>query len=107
MFNLTMISFHKNVDCPTSQDLLEFQGDKMNVAAKNAIRDHLSTCDFCGAEVEFYEHCPKVGDEKVSVTDIPSPLFELAEALLNNKHKDNSLLNKLLNENEELTLREA
>ncbi len=102
-----MISFHKSVRCPTSQELLDFHSNEMTTKHKNAICKHLSSCDFCGAEVEFYAHCPKVGDEKVSITEIPSPLFELAEALLNNKHKDYSLLNKLLNENEGLTLREA
>ena len=33
-----------------------------------------------------------------------SPLYELAEALLSNRHKDFSMLNKLLGENEGLTL---
>lgn len=102
-----MISFHKNVDCPTSQDLLEFQTKKMPAKMKESIQKHICSCDFCGAEVEFYTHCPMVGNERVSVSEIPSPLFELAEALLNNKHKDNILLNKLLNENESLSLREV
>ncbi len=107
MFNLTMITFHKSVDCPTSQELMEFQKAEKTANSNGKIREHICSCDFCGAEVEFYAHCPRVGNETVSVTEIPSPLFELAEALLNNKHKDNSLLNKLLNESEGLTLREA
>lgn len=107
MLNLTMISFHKNADCPTSEELFNFQNNEMSEKKSNSIREHICSCDFCGAEVEFYSHCPKVGEEKVSVTEIPSPLYELAEALLNNKHKDNSLLNKLLNENKSLSLRKA
>jgi len=36
----------------------------------------------------------------VAKVEIPIPLLELAEALLGNKHKDFSVLNKLLSENE-------
>lgn len=102
-----MISFHKNADCPSSQDLLAYQNNKFTANLNEKIYKHICSCDFCGAEVEFYSHCPKVGDESVSVSEIPSPLFDLAEALLNNKDKGNSLLNKLLNENDGLVLREA
>ncbi len=107
MFNKIMISFHKSVDCPTSQDLLVYQNNELPRKTASQIEQHICSCDFCGAEVEFYTHCPQVGDEKVSITEIPSPLFELAEALLNNKNKDISMLNKLLNETNGLTLREA
>lgn len=107
MFNLTMISFHKNTDCPSSQELLDFQNNKATAKQTLVIREHICVCDFCGAESEFYSHCPKVGDEQIKVTQIPAPLYELAEALLNNKHKDFTLLNKLLIENDGLMLREA
>lgn len=107
MFYKIMISFHKNVNCPTSQELLDFQNKERTTINQDNIHEHIASCDFCGAEVEFYSHCPQVGDEKVSITEMPNHLYELAEALLTNKHKDNSILNKLLNENEGLTLREA
>ena len=103
-----MISFHKSVNCPTSQELLEFQNNEIADGHRRRVREHICSCDFCGAEAEFYAHCPQTTEEKVALAEIPSPLYELAEALLNNKHKDNSLLNKLLlGENEGLTLREA
>jgi hypothetical protein len=107
MFNKIMISFHKNVSCPTSSELLAYRNNEIPADMRKEIEQHICSCDFCGAEVEFYTYCPKVDDEKVSVTEIPSPLYELAEAILNNKRKGNSLLNKLLNENEGLSLREA
>jgi 3-methyladenine DNA glycosylase AlkC len=47
------------------------------------------------------------GDENMQAAEIPMPLFELAEALLGNKHKDYRLLNKLLSENDGLHLREV
>ena len=39
-------------------------------------------------------------EETIVEVEIPLPLYELAEALLSNKHKEFSLLNKLLNESE-------
>ena len=38
-------------------------------------------------------------EDAVENTEIPKPLYELAEALLSNKHKDNSLLKRLFNKN--------
>lgn len=64
------------------------------------VSQHLTTCEFCAAEVEFYAHYPQSEEETVTKTDIPVPLFELASALLGNKHKDFSLLNQLLCQNE-------
>ena len=109
MFKFTMIGFHKKAACPTSQELMDFQAKKLSSSKLEEIRKHIYTCDFCGAEVEFYSHCPKVSpEENVSVTEIPKPLYELAEALLKGKHKDDMFLNKLHNENEGLiTLQEA
>lgn len=69
----------------------------------DAIRVHLASCEFCAAEVEFYAHYPQA-EEKVEAAEIPTPLFELAEALLRNKHKDFSILDRLHGENEGLTL---
>ncbi len=100
MFNLTMIGFHKHTSCPSSQDLLNFKDNEVTTGQAKIIREHLTVCDFCGAETEFYMHCPRVGDEQIKVTEIPAPLYELAEALLNNQHRDFSLLTKLLNEND-------
>ncbi len=107
MFYKIMVSFHKSVECPTSQELLDFQNNKLKANEQNTIREHICSCDFCGAEVEFYSHCPQVGEENISITEMPLHLYELAEALLTNKHKDTNILNKLLSENEGLTLKEA
>lgn len=98
-----MINFRKNENCPSSYNLLAFQsGDLLNKGG-DSIRLHLATCEFCSAEVEFYAHYPQA-DDLVEAAEIPVPLFELAEALLRNKHKDFSMLNSLLGENEGLTL---
>lgn len=100
---LKMINFCKSVDCPTSQDLLAFQEGETAVGEIEEIRRHLDSCEFCAAELELYEHYPQA-EEAPESTDIPQPLFLLAEALLGSRRKKFTLLNKLLNENKGLSV---
>ena len=99
MFSLKMITFCKNASCPTSQDLLAFADGEVLPNERGRIETHLGVCEFCAAEVEFYAHYPQ-SEETVARVEIPIPLYELAKALLGNKHKDFFTLNKLLCENE-------
>lgn len=103
MLFLNMINFRKNENCPSSYNLLAFQSEDLLSKGGDSIRMHLANCEFCAAEVEFYAHYPQA-EERVEAAEIPVPLFELAEALLRNKHKDFSMLDRLLGENEGLTL---
>jgi hypothetical protein len=50
--------------------------------------------------VEFYSHYPldENGNEPVQNTEIPAPLYELAEAILKKKHTDSKSLDSLLKE---------
>ena len=92
-----MTSFCKNEDCPSSNELLEFQNGDLPRMRDGEIRRHLASCEFCAAEVEFYSHYPQ--EEGTSVAaEIPAPLYELAEALLKNRHGDSSSLDSLLKE---------
>ena len=91
-----MITFSKSVNCPASQKLLAFQNGEVRQREGKIISKHLAACEFCAAEVEFYAHYPQSEEEVVAKAEIPVPLFELASALLDNKHKDFSLLNQLL-----------
>lgn len=93
-----MITFCKSANCPSSQKLLAFQNGEAEKEAPQ-IRGHLAGCEFCAAEIEFYAHYPQ-SEETIAEVEIPLPLYELAEALLSNKHKAFSSLNKLLSENE-------
>ena len=101
-----MINFCKNATCPSSQDLLSFENGDIQSGESEDIRKHLTSCEFCAAEVEFYARFPQAEDV-FTETKIPLPLYELAEALLSNRQKNFRLLNKLLNENERLTLEKA
>ena len=102
MVSIKMIAFYKSTDCPSSQQLLAFQSKKK--AADGApIREHLIVCEFCSAEIEFYARYPQ-SNEPIPQKEIPLPLYELAEALLSNKHKDFKLLNKLLTDSDSFNL---
>ncbi len=104
--SLKMINFCKNATCPSSQGLLAFQKAELTMDENEFIREHLSDCEFCAAEVEFYARFPQ-SEVACKETKIPAPLYQLAEALLSNKQKNFRLLNNLLGENESLSLGKA
>ncbi|HSK70593.1 MAG TPA: hypothetical protein VK892_02775 [Pyrinomonadaceae bacterium] len=106
MFSIKMVTFCKSGDCPASQNLLKFQNNELSPKESRIIREHLAKCEFCATEVEFYSRYPQA-DDAIATVEIPLPLYELAQALLSNKHKDFQLLNKLLNENDGLLLEKA
>lgn len=104
MFQSKTITFCKSANCPASQKLLAFQNGDVTSKDRKSIARHLAACEFCSAELEFYAHYPQSEEETVSRAEIPVPLFELASALLGNKHKDFFLLNQLLCQNEGLKI---
>lgn len=98
-----MTKFRKSPTCPLSSDLLAYQNGKAVQRVKERITVHLRFCEFCAAEVDFYAHHPQ-SEETVEKTEIPQPLFDLAEALLSNSHKNNSLLKSLFHDKDNLGL---
>jgi hypothetical protein len=104
-----MTTFCKHENCPSSDDILEYQNGTLSRSRTTSIRTHLETCEFCDAEVEFYSHFPLeegrvVPQENVA---IPGPLYELAEALLKKKHTDSSSLDSLLKEKDGIVTTKA
>lgn len=98
-----MVTFCKDLNCPSSQELLVFQCGETLSKERRRIEKHLTVCEFCVSEVEFYSHYPQAEDA-IGKVEIPLPLLELAEALLGNKHKDFSTLNRLLCEKESVKI---
>jgi hypothetical protein len=93
-----MLNFCKNENCPSSYDLVSFQSGDLSRKRSRQVQTHLEACEFCAAEVEFYSIYPQSPDDFVDQpAEIPGPLYELAEALLKNRHRDSSALNALLN----------
>jgi anti-sigma factor ChrR (cupin superfamily) len=88
-----MATFRKQEDCPTSQQLLAYQLGDLKSAESRVIGRHLSACEFCTSEVDFYEHYPvaKEVEESTADTKMPEPLYELAESILNRKHGKQSI----------------
>lgn len=103
---LKMINFCKNASCPSSTELLTFQKGEFSNKDSEIIRTHLTDCEFCAAETAFYARFPQA-EEECAETNIPAPLFQLAEALLGSREKNFTLLQKLLGENESLRLEKA
>jgi hypothetical protein len=101
MSNGIMTGFCKNEDCPTSNELLDYQNGDLSRQRAGEISKHTAACEFCSAEVEFYTHYPQA-EGSVEPAEIPGPLYELAEALLKNRHSSSDSLNALLRENEDI-----
>jgi len=98
MISTKITSFCKSEDCPSSNDLLDFQKCSSQQKSIDEIRGHLESCEFCSAEVAFYSHYPQEegASEQIELAGIPAPLFELAEALLKNRHTNTSSLDALI-----------
>ena len=92
-----MITFCKSINCPSSQILLAFETGEVSTNENERVKAHLDECEFCASEVEFYANYPQ-SEESVATVEIPIPLYELAQSLLNLKHKDCSALNQLFGE---------
>ena len=103
MFSLKMVTFCKSVNCPSSQQLLAFESGDVTLKERKEVESHISECEFCASELEFYAHYPQA-EETVAKVEIPIPLYELAQALLGNKHENFRALNKLLCENESVKI---
>ena len=98
MSSQMMNGFLKREDCPSSFELVAFQKGELSRARGVEVRGHLESCDFCDAEIDFYEHYPLEEPPTEKPSAIPAPLFELAEALLKGKHSDGAALNALLSD---------
>ena len=79
--------FCKDEGCPSSQELYAFQSGEITVDEGACIRMLIRNCEFCTAEVEFYEHYPQQA-EITEAASIPAPLYELASALLKKDRDD-------------------
>lgn len=96
-----MANFRKSTQCPSSQELLAYQNGELAPRDQIDVQRHIIDCEFCEAEAELYLNFPQTEEEcNTAVGEIPHALYELAEALLDKKYAGNSLLNKLLDENE-------
>jgi hypothetical protein len=73
--------FCKTAGCPTSQALLAHRRSLVFAEDYDCIESHLTSCDFCGAELQLLEHYRSEGEE-YSFSEMPPQLRRLAEDLL-------------------------
>ena len=64
---------------------MAFQTGDIDLARSAMVRRHLLVCEFCDAEVRFYELFPPGELEDIDTNEIPEPLFQLATELLQKK----------------------
>lgn len=96
MVHISSTPFRKSVNCPSSQQLLTFLKKRSGEQQASAIKVHLSICDFCSAEAEFYRRFPSPPAEDVVPSPMPAHLLELARALLGKDSWDSSDFDSLL-----------
>jgi hypothetical protein len=92
-----MSHFRKKKDCPSSYELADSVVGHLSGDQALRIANHLGSCDFCAAEIEFYKHYPPVMFS-VEPGPIPEPLFELAQATLTKESVSHSQIEFLLDE---------
>ena len=90
-----MEGFCKTENCPSSEELLNFQTGEIDLAGGYRVRRHLLDCEFCDAEVRFYGMYPPGELESFETDTIPDPLFQLANELLQ-KNRDLAPLYRLV-----------
>lgn len=91
-----MAAFCKSSNCPSSDRLLAFYQGRLPSGDGSEVRFHLLGCDFCSAEYEFYVHFPQLTEEEVQPAEIPAHLYQLAEAILNNRRAGLSALRTMI-----------
>lgn len=94
----TMTAFCKNEHCPSSNELLAYENGEVSGPRATEILQHLDICEFCELEAELYSRYPQfdLTPDVGEPSQIPGPLYELAEALLKNRQADANSLNSLL-----------
>jgi hypothetical protein len=98
--------FCKSGVCPSAESLLAFADADLIQQEMFFISTHISSCDFCCAELHFLTSFPQL-EAKCEKAAIPFALKQLAEALLCGKQAEFQLLEELLNNTEQLTLKNA
>jgi len=76
------VPFRKTAACPASATLVSFRCHNLPAETETQVREHLQTCDFCGAELRLLAHHQPV-TSKYPAPEIPMNLRILAESILN------------------------
>lgn len=77
----TTAAFCKLRTCPTSETLLLYRDAALAREATGEVSEHLTACDFCGAELHLLSLFPPTGPVAIRPARMPWPLYRLARDL--------------------------
>jgi len=83
----TTLPFRKTNACPSSRTLLSFRSESRSSEISVLVRYHLTTCEFCNAELRLLAHHSLSPKNEVKPPEIPMNLRILAEAILGQNSK--------------------
>jgi hypothetical protein len=82
MGSLSTATFRKRKTCPSSQAILLYCDAALAAAAHPIIAEHVSTCDFCAAELQLLSKFAPRGAATFQPVRVPWHLYRLAKDLL-------------------------
>ncbi len=74
--------FCKDVNCPSSEELFNFQAGQLNSSKVEELKNHISECDFCASEISLYTKLKRLEASRKKIAPMPLALFALAKAIL-------------------------
>ncbi len=78
--------FCKKPTCPPATYLVQYLSEGLSPTRIKRVERHLSSCDFCGAELQLLaRHAPTLKEEEYVTPVIPEHLRLLAKALLTDR----------------------
>ena len=98
--------FRKLLTCPRTEALLSLS--RGEVRPQDSVEAHVSSCDFCGAEVQLLSRFPPPANAlPFAVLSMPAPLRLLAQEILSEPSYNRARFADSLMEIERLTLTDA
>lgn len=101
--------FRKQRTCPQTETLLTYNAGAPDAARPGRVAEHVSFCDFCGAEVQLLSRHAPPADALPSSAPLamPAHLRRLAEDVLSEPSHNRARFAESLLEIERLTLTDA
>jgi len=84
-----VITFKKTAACPSDAILMSYRSKTLSSEIMMLVRYHLSTCEFCCAELPLLGHYTRPQRRERRAPEIPMNLRILAESLLAQKNAAN------------------
>ena len=98
--------FRKVLTCPRTEALLSLS--RGETKAQKSVKAHVSSCDFCGAEMQLLSRFPPPANAlPFAVFSIPAPLSLLAQEILAESSFNRARFADSIMEIERLTLTDA